>query len=124
MSYDFSEMYGQADKEGREAAERVAVQPMVVQEVGLDDKPYPGSRSYYVADGVCGFAWVKVYGNCAFSRWGKKMGYFEKASYGGGVELWVSDYGQCMQKKEAYAQAFAKCLQAYGLRAYAGSRMD
>ena len=59
---------------------------------------------------ICGFAWVTVKpGNCTFANWLKKKGQARKA-YGGGVQIWISGYGQSHDKKEAYARAFANKL--------------
>jgi hypothetical protein len=59
---------------------------------------------------ICGFAWVTVKpGNCVFANWLKKKGHARKA-YGGGVQIWISGYGQSHDKKEAYAHAFANKL--------------
>lgn len=46
--------------------------------------------------------------------------------YYGGVSIWVGGFGQSVQRKEAYANAFAEVLneRVEGVRAYAGSRMD
>lgn len=99
---------------GQQAAEAARPIPMIVS--GWEHQP--------VMDGVCGFAWVKVAGNCGFGRWAKKKGIMDK-SYSGGVQLWVSGYGQSLTRKEAYAQAYAQTLRDSGIEsAYPGSRMD
>ena len=41
-----------------------------------------------------------------------------------GLSVWVSEGGQSMERKEAYARAYADVLRAAGIEAYAGSRMD
>ncbi len=86
--------------------------------------PVPGGKSWYVADGVCGFAWIKIRpANSSFALWAKKAG-IAKPAYGGGLQIWVSGYGQSMQKKEAYAAAYAKVLSEAGIKAHSESRMD
>jgi hypothetical protein len=102
---------------------------------GFDlDKP-----TYYVADGVCGFAWINVKDR-KFNNWllgrvktkypvGPAMGYIvgepRPDSYYGGVSLWISGFGQSMQRKEAFARAFARSLyDSVGISARAMSRMD
>ena len=62
-------------------------------------------------------------GNTAFGRWAKKMGVAKKA-YGGGLQIWISDFNQSMERKYAYARAFAASLEAHGIDAFADSRMD
>lgn len=42
----------------------------------------------------------------------------------GGLQYWVSQGGQSMQRKEAFARAFASVLKANGIDAFADSRMD
>lgn len=81
-------------------------------------------RTYHVPDGVRGFAWVTIRpGSCAAAKYAKK--HFHAArGYHGGVEVWVSAFGQSMDRKYAYAKAFAAVLRAAGIRAYAYARTD
>ena len=81
-----------------------------------------GERPY------CGFAWVDVYVERTNSKEAKllkeigfKQDYKPKC-----LNLWVpGEYrGQSMDVREAGAYAYAKVLQKYGFRAYAGSRAD
>lgn len=106
-----------AHEAGRKAVEALDVRPMTVSD---------GKQSWFVFDGVCGFAWVTV--KPANSKMAKYMKdvirIARKSIYEPGVMYWISDYNQSMQKKEAYAYAFAKVLQDNGIKAYAGSRMD
>lgn len=121
----FALLIERAMQAGELAANACVPTPMVVQEHAnpLDDASAV-KRSWYVGDGVCGFAWITVYpGNCALSNYLKKHHGARKA-YQGGMQVWVSAYGQSMQRKEAYAFAYAKVLQDDGHKAYAGSRMD
>jgi endonuclease YncB( thermonuclease family) len=100
------------------AGEALTPRPMTVSEGA-------GGQSWYVSDGVCGFAWVTVSpGNSSFAKWLVKNGYARKA-YEGGVCHWVSAFGQSMERKEAYARAMADMLRSeLGVKAYPGSRMD
>lgn len=78
-----------------------------------------------IADGVCGFAWITI--KPATSKLAKaaKEHYGARPAYGGGIQIWVSAYDQSMQRKEAYAHAFARVLNDAGHdRVYPGSRMD
>lgn len=122
---DFDVIANKAHEAGIKAVEALQVIPMVVSERAspLDDSS-PVQKQYYVADGVCGFAWVAFKGNTAWGRYAKKyLG--AKSKYGGGLQIWISAYNQSMQKKEAYAQAYAKVLNDNGIAdAYADSRMD
>jgi hypothetical protein len=128
----FQEIWDEACKAGRDAVEKLNVVPMVVQEHQnmLDDKS-PVAQSWFVADGVCGFAWINIRpasrvgrNDCDFAKWcrANRIGSYD--DYAKAWNIWVSDYNQSMQKKEAYADAAASVLQKYGIRAYSGSRMD
>jgi hypothetical protein len=78
----------------------------------------------FVEDGVCGFAWVVIRpATSKFARWMKSQG-LARTGYGGGLHMWVSEGGQSLQRKEAYAYAFAGVLREAGINAYADSRMD
>jgi hypothetical protein len=77
-----------------------------------------------IDDGACGFAWVTVRpANCAFANWAKKAGLMRSA-YGGGVQYWVSEFGQSEERKSAFAGAYARILCEAGINASAGSRLD
>lgn len=122
----FNVLYNTADEAGKNAVDAAKVTPMIVGTPTTlfgNDIDY-SQPTYYVSDGVCGFAWITIKpANSAFANWLKARGLASKA-YGGGVSIWVHDYNQSMQKKETYAHAFAKVLRDAGINAYAGSRMD
>ena len=122
---EYSKLYNSANDAGRAAAEKRVPTAMVVSEHAspLDDSS-PVAKQWLVPEGVCGFAWINIKpGNSPFANWLKKEKLARKA-YAGGVEIWVSAYGQSMERKEAYANAFATVLSFAGIKAYAGSRMD
>lgn len=122
-----------ADKAGLEAVRALNVEPMIVyQSTSLFSNDVDRSKPIeYVEDGICGFAWVSVKpANKGNTRLGKaeradleKMGFF-KNDYEKNYQLWISQFNQSLQKKEAYARAFAKVLRQYGFDARVGSRMD
>jgi hypothetical protein len=93
----------------------------------LDDGS-PVKQQWHVPQGVCGFAWISVRpGNCGFAHWLKKQGLSKGRAYGGGVQIWVSQYGQSYELKMAYAQAAADVLKAElggKVRVYASGRLD
>jgi hypothetical protein len=98
---------------------------MVVQQrADVMDDTSPVVQQWVVPDGVCGFAWVKVRpGNCSFALWLKKHK-GGRTDYYGGIVLWVSAYNQSMEKKLAYARAFAGVVKEAGVDAYADYRLD
>ena len=113
----FATLFSQAHEAGLAAVESLAVRPMVVAD---------GDRTYYVADGVCGFAWITIKpGNSALARAAVRMAGASKR-YGGGVQIWVSAFNQSHQRKEAYARAYAATLRAVtgNDRIWAESRLD
>jgi len=119
------EIYQAAQQAGYEAVQATTIAPMIVQQRAnpLDDSSRL-QREYYVNDGVCGFASVIVKpANCKFAKFLKEHGLGRKHYYGG-MSMSVRDFNQSLQKKEAYATAFAKVLNDNGITAYTESRMD
>ena len=83
-------------------------------------------RTYVLDDGPCGYAWVNIHpGNCKVANQYKKMG-LARPAYGGGVQMWVSEFGQSVDRKTAYANAYADKLRAVTghEQIYGGSRLD
>jgi hypothetical protein len=124
---DFQDLYERAHQAGINAATSAEVQPMVVgtpTSIFANDidttKP-----TYFIPDGPCGFAEVIVKpGNSRFANWLKKNNIGSTRFYGGGVSVWVSDFGQSYQRKMAYAVAFAEVLRTENIRAAATGRLD
>ena len=123
----------EAHQAGVAAVEQLNVVPMIVGEETsfLSGKLDYSKPTYFVEDGVCGFAWVSVYpankGNTKLGKEERKLletAGFRKNDYDRCHQLWVSAYNQSMQKKEAYAIAFSKILNENGITSYASSRMD
>lgn len=106
----------QAHAAGIAAAERHTPDAMYVHDARL-------GRTYHVAGGVCGFAWVELKGNTGFGRWAKKAG-VARPGYPTGLTIRANVGGQSMSTKEAYAHAYADTLRSHGITAYAVSRMD
>jgi len=122
----FITAYAEAQKRGREAAAKCVPTPMVVRQHAdpLDDNS-PVVKQWYAPQGVCGFAWVSIKpGTCAFARWLKANGYAESDDYYGGVSIWIGDYGQSYEMKDAHARAMAEYLRGVGIKAHTMSRLD
>jgi len=78
-----------------------------------------------VDDGLCGFAWINIKpARGAFVSYLKARDWGSVNTYAGGYEIWVSNFNQSVTRKYAYAVAFAAVLNQYGIKAYAGSRLD
>lgn len=120
---DYTTIYAEACKAGALAGDAAMPNPMLVTTHAspLDDTS-PTVRGWLVPEGVCGFAWVRVRDR-SFNAFLRKHGYGRKA-YEGGYTIWVSSYSQSMERKLAYASAFAEVLQAYSINAWPDSRMD
>ena len=113
----FADLIERATAAGIDAGVKCAPIPMDV----IDRA---GGQLWRIDDGACGFAWVTVKpANCAFANWAKRTGIMRPA-YGGGVQYWVSEFGQSVDRKSAFAGAFADVLREAGINAFAGSRLD
>jgi hypothetical protein len=91
--------------------------------IGLSDE-IDFSKKTYVLDGLCGFAWVNISpARGAFVNYLKSRQVGSKGYYGG-YEIWVREFGQSVDRKTAFARAFADVLNKYGIEASVGSRLD
>lgn len=120
------EVFKKADEAGKEAARNAKVVPMVVgTPTSLFSNDIDKSKpTYYVEGGVCGFAEVIFPdGRKKYVKELKKAGLVQQGVYKG-YYMWIRDYGQSMQLKEAYAYAFADVFNEAGFKCYASSRMD
>lgn len=118
------DIFKKAHAEAMKAVEKLNVIPMIAQ---IRANPFDDSskilNEYYIADGVCGFAWVIIKpSNCKFAKFLVSNNLARKVT--SGISYSIRDFNQSMQKKEAYAYAFAKVLQNEGIKAYAESRID
>lgn len=104
----------QASAAGNAAFDAAVPEPMTVTD---------GKRDWHVSEGVCGFAWVRIAGNTPFGRYCKKAG-IARPAYGGGLSIYPSRCSQSLDRNTAWASAFARVLQAHGVRADAVSRID
>ena len=123
---NFQELFAKAHAAGMAAGEAAVPQAMVVGSPSslFANDIDPSKPVYYVADGVCGFAWVHIpVARGPLVAAAKAAGLGHK-SYRKGYDIWVRGFGQSMQRKEAYARAYAGVLKAAGFEAYADSRMD
>lgn len=124
----FGAMLRSAHEAGMAAGNASTPVPMIVGDAVniLSDQIDYSRPTYFVEGGVCGFAWVSIKGNTSFGRWAAQNANsgFRKDSYAGGLRRSCHEFGQSMQRKEAYAMAFAKVLRDNGIDAHMGSRMD
>lgn len=120
-------LFDQALAEGVRAGNAAEPVPMVVGTPTTflgNDIDYD-KKTYYVADGVCGFAWVVIRpGNSSLARHAIKLGIGHSNRYSGGVEISVREHGQSLDRKSQHATAYAAILKAANVNAYAQSRID
>jgi len=122
---NFEAIHREAYEAGMKAGNGASPVPMVVgsPSTPLGNDVDRKKEHWFVADGVCGFAWVHFKGNTPWGRWAKKNKIASK-DYPSGLMVWVREFGQSMQRKEAFAAAYAAVLRKYGIDAYSNSRMD
>ncbi len=125
----------EANIAGHEAVKNLNIIPMIVQKHAnpIDDNS-PVTQEWLVEGGVCGFASIHFKANTSenkkFLANLKKAGLageneeWQKDTYRGGYYKWISEFGQSMQRKEAYAYAFKNVLEKYSITAYVHSKMD
>lgn len=124
---EFDDWCREAYAAGLVAVSAITPVPMVVgtPTTLLGNKLDYAKPTYYVADGVCGFAWINVRPrNSAFARWLVKTGRGESDNYEKAIVIPVGGFNQSLAKKEAYAQAYALALRSHDVKAYARSRLD
>jgi hypothetical protein len=106
-----------AEAEGRNRAYDCTPTPMLVRQHSnmLDDNS-PVVKEYApVMGGVCGFAWVNIKpGTSRFARWLKKSGLARTDNYDGGVTMFIHEYGQSYELKQAHAHGMANYLREQG----------
>lgn len=126
MTVQYEEIWQEAVAAGTAAGESAIPAPIVVGESTsvFGSEIDFAKPTYYVSEGVCGFASVHFAGNTAFGRWAKKSELAEKHSYYGGLYVWVKQFGQSLTRKEAYAKAFAEVLRKNGIEVWVDSRLD
>lgn len=122
-------IYTEAFDEATRAFNGTTPVPMLVGQARslFGNEMVPGTEEF-VADGVCGFAWVKIKpARGPFIKFCKQNNIGSKDDYAGGWSInmgLINRASQSMQRKEAAGRAFAKVLQNYGINAWMESRMD
>lgn len=117
MNTAYEQMFREAHAAGLKAGAAAGVVPMIVQ---------GQQQTWVVPDGACGFAWITIRpGTSRLARAAKQYAGARKA-YGGGVQIWVSEFGQSVMRKEAYAAAYAEVLRRVSgeSEVYAEGRLD
>jgi len=138
---DAIKIFDKALQAGTDALKACIPTPMVVQlHKDVTDDHSDVIKSYHISDGVCSFAWINIkltnIPSRQFINALKKAKLatadinsfnhepFKKSLYYGGYMYWIHQGNQSMQKKEAFARAFAAVLINEGIKVRTGSRMD
>lgn len=128
-------IFTEASEAARAAWEAATPRPIIVGEskalFGPDSNSIDYTKpTYYVADGVCGFAWVRIRpARGPMVTWLKKQGIGHKG-YRGGWEVSSYEFGgvgrssQSYERAYAAARAAAKVFEFYGITAHADGRLD
>ena len=118
------DIYVEAYEAGLNAGKDVDTPKFIIGDaIGLSDE-IDFSKKTYVLDGLCGFAWVNISpARGAFVNYLKSREIGRKGYYGG-YEISVREFGQSVDRKYAFAQAFVEVLGKYGIEAFAGNRLD
>jgi hypothetical protein len=115
MSSSPEQIYSEAHNAGMVALNKCVPRPMVVNAV---------DKSYYVEDGLCGFAYIIIRpARGQLISWLKKNNIGRK-HYNGGYSIFVGEGDQSVAKKEAYAKAFAEVLKKYDINCHVETRLD
>ena len=129
MKLNYKKILAYAHNAGMAAGSAKVATPMTLVDSDLFVNPI--GKTYYVPEGPCGFAYVitNEHGNGKFVKYLKSSsngyrGAGEKYYYGGYYVTNPNEFGQSVEKKEAYADAYAKVLNDYGIKAYSFSRLD
>ena len=126
MSKEVMELFDRAHHAGLRAGHESTPTPMIV---GSPSTPFGSDIDYskpthFVESGVCGFAGVVIKpARGKFVSYLKSLGMGYKHYYGG-YYVPVREFGQSLERKEAYARAYAKVLSEEGMSCYVDSRMD
>jgi hypothetical protein len=124
---EFGKLALKAHEAGLAAGEACVPTPMVVgtPKTLLGNEIDYSQKTYFVADGVCGFAWVHLApATTPFARWAKKSLPHTHKSYYGGLDISSGLMTQSMARNEAYCRAYAAVLREAGIKAYMQSRID
>lgn len=126
-------LYVRACEAADKAAAACVPQPMIVGSARsplFDDRIDESKPMYYVSEGVCGFAWIKIRpASGPFVNMLKKRDVGYKA-YNGGYEVSSWEFAgslrgsQSMARAEAACRAAAAVLSEAGVECYVQSRMD
>ena len=114
-------LFTQAVMAGNKAGEEAIPRPMIVTGGILGGK----KESWYVSEGMCGFAWVDVPDKtCELAQYMMifERGYSDYPKVH--AKYWVSEFNQSYERKLAYAKAMAKVFRDAGFEATYDSRLD
>lgn len=108
-------IYHEAHSAGQHAAELV-ITPMAYK-IKED-----GRKFFYNAPLERGEAWINLPSG-AFAHWAHKQK-LDHCHWDGGKRIYVLQYGADLDKKRAYARAFADMLKRYGIAADSCSKVE
>jgi hypothetical protein len=124
QAQEFQALYDHAQREGFKTGDQMIPRPMTLVNADILGNVKPNSPTYYVSEGMCGFAWVVIKpATSAFAKWLVKNKLARKGYYGG-IHIWIGAHDQSYERKAAHANAMALVLSKAGYDAYADGRLD
>lgn len=126
MSQEFQALIEKAFAAGRKAGIDCRPIPLIVgQATGKIPEQIDFSKPiHFLDDGACGFGWVKIRpATSAFAKYLKSKG-IARPAYNGGIDIWISEFGQSVERKYEMARGIAAVLTEAGYDDCADSRMD
>ena len=121
----FQTLWNAALAAGNAAGAAAKPTPMIVNYLAnpLDDNSVV--KQEFIADGMCGFAWLAFRGRNPFINWMRRNRIGSK-DYPSGWSYWIGAFNQSIDRKEKAARAMAETLRAAvpDLKVYAQSRLD
>lgn len=121
---DWQAIYDEAHAAGMAAGKAIVPVPMnVVAHANVLDDTSPVVQSWHVSEGSCGFAWISFKGNTSWGKWTIAQKLASK-DYPSGYQIWVSEFGQSIERKYKYACAFAEVLRKHGIKCNPNCRDD
>ena len=117
-------LFDQANVAGIAAADEVELPEIKIVETDSFGNLKPDAKQYTMM-GMCGFAVIHFPAVTKFAKWMVMEGNARKDSYYGGLRMNVGAFGQSVDKKEAFAYAFAGVLLENGIKkVWVESRLD
>jgi hypothetical protein len=119
MDYDtfFRDLFDRAQVAGFKAGTSCVPCPVTFITANNFDDVVAGGEEFYESEGDCGCAWAVIRpGNCKFANWLKRNDLGDYDSYRKGVLVSPHAFDQSIDRKRAWAGAFAAVVREAEIR--------